>query len=194
MIPIIEKIGSIHNTTIVDGLSVLKSVYKTCKEMISDRGYTDIEETHDLENALEECLPVLRGYKISECIDIYFYNEERVGVKFIRNILESSTELNKIIIVSLDGPTAFTRKESEKNNIEFFLFKNLCVNITRHDIVPKHELALEVPWTEKELPKIYTNDFIVQYYNFPVNSIVKISRTFGCHEPSVFYRIVCESI
>ena len=36
---------------------------------------------------------------------------------------------------------------NHKDVLEFSLFKNLCVNITRHDIVPKHELALEVPWT-----------------------------------------------
>jgi len=187
-----DKVGLIHSTTKTVGLNVLEKVIKTCSEMLSDRGCTNIEITNDILESMEEVTQILKGRGAKQ-IDVFFYNEERVGVKFLRNLLEESS-IDLIIIVSLDGPTTFTKKEAENIPVQFFTFKDLCVNITKHRIVPKHELCTEqINWSVKELPKIPEFDPIVQYYNFPVGSIIKISRTFGSHEPTIYYRHVISS-
>ena len=130
-------------------------------------------------------------------VHIFFHNEERVGVKQLRAWADKAGE-DKIIIVSLDGPTAFTRKEAESGlpNVQFFTFQELCVNITRHALVPKHEkitpcqLPLEVSKSCAELPIIALNDKIVQYYAFQPGDILRITRTAGVQEPVYYYRIV----
>jgi len=110
---------------------------------------------------------------------------------------------NQIIIVSLEGPTAFTKKEAENNypNIQFFLFQQLCVNITKHALVPKHEclgptersnMKIRV-FHDEEWPKLYTSDPIAQYYNYKAGDLIKITRTVGYPEPVYFYRLVCSA-
>lgn len=189
---LLEKIGSIHSTCHIDGEMVLMRIIKNCKDMLTDRGCTRIEETGDIIESMEQNEPVLKG-RDGKKIDVYFYNEERVGVKIMRSLLEENT-VDKIIILSLDGPTTFTRKEAEGLPVQFFLLKDLFINITKHEIVPKHELCTEtLPWSNSELPKIFSSDPIIQYYDFPVGSILKISRTVGAHEPCVYYRLICSS-
>ncbi len=186
---LIEKIGSIHSTCLVDGHKILDNILKNCYQMLKDRGCSEVESTQNIVECMENVNPVLKGRGIKN-IDIYFSNEERVGVKYLRNILEETT-VDKIILCSLDGPTTFTKKESEVADVQFFFFKDLFVNITKHQIVPKHELCIDqIPYTKEELPKISITDPIVQYYDFPLNSIIKIHRTFGSHEPSVYYRLI----
>ena len=186
---LIEKIGSIHSTCLVDGYSILESVLKNCYQMLKDRGCSEIEQTNDILESMENIKPVLKG-RGSRSMDVYFSNEERVGVKYLRNIMEE-TSIDKIILCSLDGPTTFTKKEAENYDVQFFYFKDLFVNITKHKIVPKHELCVEsIPYSKEELPKIPLSDPIIQYYGFPIDSIVKLSSTFGSHEPSVYYRLI----
>lgn len=187
---LIEKIGSIHSTCLVDGNKILENILTTCTQMLQDRGCSEVEKTSNILECIENLQPVLKGRGVRS-IDIYFSNEERVGVKYLRNILESTT-VDKLILCSLDGPTTFTKKESELSDVQFFLLKDLYVNITRHKIVPKHELCVEpISYTTEEIPKISINDPIVQYYDFPLNSIIKIYRKFGSHEPTIYYRLIC---
>lgn len=89
--------------------------------------------------------------------------------------------------------------------IEHFFESKLFVNITQHRYVPKHEL-LNAEETEEfykqllirneyniqdKLPKLFTNDPICIYYSFPVNSIIRITRSIPIK--SISYRIVIQS-
>ena len=58
------------------------------------------------------------------------------------------------------------------------------VNKTRHHLVPKHERLTELPTglRAEHLPKLLDSDPIAQYYDFPIGSIVKITRVFGGHQ------------
>ena len=132
---------------------------------------------------------------------VFFHNEERVGVKYMRNLTEQHPN-HTIIIVSLEGPTSFTKREADHScpNIQFFLFKELCVNISRHCLVPKHEklskeavskLNYTISPSSNEWPKLYTTDKISQYYHYQTGDIIRITRTMGYPEPVYFYRLVC---
>ena len=186
---IVEKIGSIHSTCLIDGEKVLETILKNCEQMLLDRGCKRVEKCSNIVKCMENNTPVLKGRNCKK-IDVYFYNEERVGVKILRTLLDEST-MDKIIILSLEGPTTFTKKEAENLPVQFFLYKDLFVNITKHEIVPKHELCTDnLPYSNEELPKIFVSDPIIQYYDFPIGSVIKISRTLGAHEPSIYYRLI----
>tara|TARA_B100000945_G_scaffold274274_1_gene237607 strand:- start:1043 stop:1504 length:462 start_codon:yes stop_codon:yes gene_type:complete len=148
---------------------------------------------------MEKCESILYGENIQEnkSIVVFFHNDDRIGVKQLRNWSENYAD-SKIIIVSLEGPTAFTKREAEQNyfNIQFFTFKDLCSNITKHALVPKHEviqkenLKYKVK-SDEEWPKLYKNDPIAQYYDFQVGDLIKITRSYGYPETVLFYRLVC---
>lgn len=174
--------------------------------MLRDRGYTLINDCRtigDITYKMQENEHIISGEHSTEPdILIFFHNEERIGVKQMRAWNEKHTDKN-IIIVSLEGPTAFTRKEAEQyyQNIDFFSFRNLCVNITKHSLVPKHEklspeeiksLSINVT-NNDEWPKLYTNDVIAQYYNYKPGDLIRITRTIGYPEPVYFYRLVCST-
>ena len=128
---------------------------------------------------------------------MYFHNEDRVGVKHLRTWMENATN-DKVIIVSIDGPTSFTRRETDDkySNVSYFTFRDVCVNITRHKLVPKHQRvdACAVPnnVSLEHLPVLYTNDKVAQYYDFDSGDIIRITRTAGVQEPIYYYRIVRE--
>ena len=200
---ILNKIGQINNSATVCYSVVLERVMKTCIDMLKDRGFTVINDCRtigDITYKMQENEFIFSAEHFSEnSTFVYFHNEERIGVKQMRLWNENRPDSN-IIIVSLEGPTAFTKKEADQHysNIQFFSFKNLCVNITKHALVPKHEKltneekeSLKIEASSEDWPKLYRNDVISQYYNYKPGDIIKITRSIGYPEPVYFYRLVC---
>ena len=200
---ILNKIGQINNSATARYNVVLNSVLKTCIDMLRDRGYNlcnDCRTIGDITYKMQENEAIMFGEHTTEpTIFVFFHNEERIGVKQMRTWYENHIG-GDLIIVSLEGPTAFTKKEAEHNykNIQFFCYQNLCVNVTKHSLVPKHEKMtqqdieqLNIKITDdEEWPKLYTNDAISQYYNFKPGDLIKITRTIGYPEPIYYYRLV----
>lgn len=171
---------------------LLPKVKQTCIEMLEDRGYTIAEV-----NVNNPAIVATRGTdkEDDEECHVIIHDEARIGVKALRNVLLDLT--HRIIFVSSEGPTSFTRKECSDLRIEFWTFAQLMFNISRFAITPRH-CALsadeERTVTEKynaegnNWPKIYSTDPMCRYYNFPVGSLIRIERTF--YAPHVYYRRV----
>ncbi len=84
------------------------------------------------------------------------------------------------------------------NNVDFEIFSKdeLQINKTKHTLVPKHELATPKEIREllktaprNKLPVIFKNDPMCKFYNFPVDSILRITRKNGF----IAYRMVVNS-
>ena len=197
---LLNKIGQLNNTATSNYNLILERVLKTITEMLKDRGFVitnDCRTIGDIIYKMQENECILSGDGNDESIIVFFHDEERVGVKQLRTWNEKYPD-SSVMIVSLEGPTAFTKKEADGNypNVQFFTFKSLCVNITKHKLVPKHEKIDETTLDYKvsspeEWPKLYTNDTICQYYNFKPGEIIRITRTIGVPEPIFYYRRVC---
>lgn len=197
---LLAKIGRLNNTCQKSTQQTIILTLTTVIEMLKDRGYSNIKSCQTFDEIVQNMTDlryIVCGTMDKSFINVFFHNEERVGVRQLRQWVESSTA-DRIIVVSLDGPTAFTRKEAEQNykQVQFFTFRDLCVNITRHTLVPKHEridgakLPLGLTESKAELPILYTNDRIAQYYAFAPGDVVRITRTAGVQEPVYYYRIV----
>lgn len=164
----------------------------TCEEMLRDRGCLRIQKTDDIASAISQSSAVIKGTKNDdETIDIYISDDDKVGVKFARIVIEKS-QRNHIIVVSLEGATPFTRKECDGHSIQFMMAKDLCFNVTKHSLVPKHEVVEQPPGklSKDQLPRILDTDPIVQYYNWPIGTIVRVWRCYAGHEPIPYYRCV----
>lgn len=195
----LSRIGQLNNTAKKSTENVLLSTLRTTIEMLQDRGYNSIQACQSIDEIVENmtenrCIVCGNGRRT---IQVFFHNEDRVGVKQLRSWVET-TQADGVIIVSLEGPTAFTRREAEQNypHVQFFSFRELCVNITKHVLVPKHEkvsiddLPFELSKNCYEVPSLYSTDRVAQYYAFQTGDIIRITRTAGVQEPVFYYRIL----
>jgi DNA-directed RNA polymerases I, II, and III subunit RPABC1 len=84
-------------------------------------------------------------------------------------------------------------------HFEYFNLKELVVNITKHELVPKHQLigndeikALLQRYRVKltQLPKILVTDPVAKYYGLKRGAVVKILRISETAGVYVTYRFV----
>lgn len=87
----------------------------------------------------------------------------------------------------------------EKMHIETFKTSELIVDVTEHELVPKHEVLTpeqkrivlsRYNLKDNQLPRILIDDVIARYFGLARGQVVKIvraSETAGCY---VTYRIV----
>ena len=188
----------------------------TCEEMLRDRGCTRVERAADLAPCLAAATPpepALRGRGGARDFDVFLHGEDRVGVKYARAVIEHCAaggrdarergrdegrdarergrdEGRDAIIVSVEGPTPFTRRECEGERVQFLCARDVVVNVTRHALVPRHERVPRGPVDAAHLPRILETDRVVQYYGWPPGTVVRVWRCFGGHEPIPYFRVV----
>lgn len=152
--------------------------------MLQDRGEAVRPPPSPVEAILAQ-QPVLSG----DVTDVYFSPEDRVGVKFARTI--SANPERKVICISFDGPTPFTKRECD--GVQFFLAKSLYTNRMRHCLVPSHRKVSGEGLDVDHLPKILETDMVVQYHAWAVGTVVRIERVMGGGEPAPYFRVVSAS-
>jgi DNA-directed RNA polymerase subunit H (RpoH/RPB5) len=186
--------SDLHRAVNSDKWDTVERILTTCKEMLQDRGCERVVQTDDLLQAVQEMTPVVSG-RGGEQIDVYMSSEERVGVKYARTVLDRcEAEGVRCIVISPEGATPFTRKECDGKSIQFFSARNVCFNVTHHALVPKHERVDPPSEGTAHLPRILETDSVIQYYGWPVGSVVRVLRVFGGHEPVPFLRVVSAAI
>ena len=182
---LVSRLGTLHHSLHNDGAHMLERILTTAETMLADRGCAGVTRTAHALQTIEEGLPVLSSAEQ----DLYVHVEDKVGVKFARCVLERG---RKAVIVSVDGPTTFTKKECEGRAVQFMRARTLLENVTRHCLVPAHERITSLPdgLEPAQLPKLLDTAPIAQYHAWPVGTLVRITRVFGGHQPTPFYRVV----
>jgi DNA-directed RNA polymerase I, II, and III subunit RPABC1 len=173
----------------------MEKAYTTCKEMITQRGYTIVDQD-------EERILAIKPDNKQMCVFVspssYKFNVETIQ-EYIS--MMKKMDLTHSIIVSKDNATPIAKKiieESPNFNIELFNVDELQYNITTHYLVPKHELAFKKGTKEllqfkkkynnmtDNLPVILKSDPVARFYAFQKGDIIKITRPNGM----ITYRIV----
>lgn len=161
----------------------------TCAQMLADRGCTHV--TRFAPEAPDS--PLVVGTGGPRDFAVYLAQEERVGVRAARQLLEKhASDDVGLIVVSPDGPTPCARKELAGGRIQFFPARALVQNVTHHSLVPRHEAVPQPPMglDRNALPTILETDPVVQYHAWPVGTILRTERPFGGHELIPYYRVV----
>lgn len=196
-----DAFGRMHSTVrVLDGASLLQRIVGTLSEMLHDRGCAPVV-FHGI-SAVERDEPLFVGHREDRpTVVVYFATEERVGVKTARSLIEDARKRAadpEVVVVSLEGPTPYTKRELEGNaNVQFQMAKHLTANRARHRLVPPHRLVTPeeraaLGAADSELPRILDTDPVVQYYMFPVGSVVRIDRSCGS-EVRPYFRLVVAS-
>lgn len=193
---VLARFGNVHRTIHGDPDAVIRRILDTSEAMLWDRGATRVDRSPDpVEAMTDEDGLVMTGW-VEEVRrwDVYVHSEDRVGVKFARAVQEACDAAgSRGIVVSVEGPTPFTRRECG-GAIQFLNASEMCVNVTRHCLVPKHERveAADLPGGVEvgSLPRLFETDRVAQYYDWGPGTLVRITRLFGGSEPIPYYRVV----
>jgi DNA-directed RNA polymerases I, II, and III subunit RPABC1 len=192
-------------------ISRLFRIRRTILELLRDRGYLVLNNDQDMDqpreefasrfiagNGSRETLTMLRQKEDDPSDQIYvFFPEEAkgksVGVKPISAKAErmETDGINRAILVLQTGLTPHAKQAieslsaGEKFRMEVFFENELLVNITRHVLVPEHQvlslkekqaLLRRYKLKESQLPRIQRSDPIARYYGLTHGSVVKITR------------------
>tara|TARA_B100001094_G_scaffold332756_1_gene406309 strand:+ start:6837 stop:7370 length:534 start_codon:yes stop_codon:yes gene_type:complete len=170
---------------------------QTLNEMLYDRNFTEIFEFE--ENT--------EFYIIDNKLVIYVVQLPKIGINIVKT-LQTFLEENDLFHVMLlykDNITSFAKSglddlQNKNVIIECFHINELMYNVTKHSLVPKHELMSkdflktllkELKTTEKHLPKIKQCDPIARYYGANLGDLFKITRKSENSYETTYYRLVC---
>lgn len=122
---------------------------------------------------------------------VEFIPDPSIGVKqakaFVHRVKDGNYHTG--IMVCINAPTAASLKSfaavEKECTVEIFLEENLLVNITKHELVPKHVLLSKLEkkallqryrLKESQLPRIQKDDPVARYFGLKKGNVVKIIR------------------
>mmetsp|Transcript_22031 Transcript_22031/g.43306 ORF Transcript_22031/g.43306 Transcript_22031/m.43306 type:complete len:209 (-) Transcript_22031:96-722(-) len=138
-------------------------------------------------------------------IFVFFPEEEKVDVKSMSTYADQMQEqdVKRAILVVEKDISPFAKKALAEAAplfyIEVFKESELLVDITEHELVPKHEvlsddekrqLLIRYNLKDSQLPRMYTTDPITRYFGLRRGQVVKIIRSSETAGRYVTYRIV----
>jgi len=199
-----------------EALSRIFYLRKTLIAMMIDRGYLitntiqnqTFEQFKDDPDAKKrETLTMYLQKKDdpNEFIFIFFPDEAKVGVKTIKNYCEKMKDqgVQRALIVVQQALTSFARQAlmemAPKYKLEQFTETELLVNITEHQLVPKHnkltpderkQLLQRYKLTPAQLPRMQVSDPVARYFGLERGEVVKIVRASETAGRYVTYRLV----
>lgn len=185
----------------------------TVLEMLQDRGYV-VPDVH-FEFTFEEFLNIgfsdiyIPNKDESEYTYVHFSKQEKQltinNLKNIyANILEETDNIYvHVILILNDEPNSIVKtslKGADHSNIEYFLYNDLNINITKHAIMPRFEIVSDSDEikkiltrynaTKQQLPKFLATDPIPKYFNAKSGTIFRIAAKSATVGEAIRYRIV----
>ena len=190
----------------VHGDDVLTRCHNMALEMLQDRGCTVVDAcqtAQQLAARVDDCKPILRTdateASSAGATLVFVDADERVSIKLMRTLCEAHPH-ESILVVSVEGPTTFTKREmSDTHRVEFWLVRELLMNPTRHALVPRHTIMsdgqVQALCTARcirpgQFPKLLRTDIICRWHRFPKDGVVRIERTGIAHEEGDYFRRV----
>ncbi len=198
--------------------SKLFKVWKTLNKMMEDRGYSKNDNSNLKYDEFIAKLNINKKmYGIFAKVDpadpdniIRTYYEyipnPKINMENIKDFFElmKESKVNSGIIL-LSGKLSQQAKQklSEINTqlqVEMFSLNELVVNITEHELVPKHilltpeekkKLLERYRIKDSQLPKILSTDPVARYLGLTRGQVVKIVRVSETAGRYITYRITC---
>jgi DNA-directed RNA polymerase subunit H (RpoH/RPB5) len=180
------------------------SSYRTIVEMLEDRKALQPEELAYLQNFSDAELKILAN-KSTFNIDIgsklrIMYHLGKFKIGDLRKLIDD-THFDKYILVLMEKLTTPNVKNVQKiaKDIEIFYLKETVFNITKHILVPHHEVITDEEEIAKivemynvknkhQFPLLLRTDPISRYYGIKPGNLVRITRVSPSAGDVVVYR------
>jgi DNA-directed RNA polymerase I, II, and III subunit RPABC1 len=136
---------------------------------------------------------------------VFFPDDPKVTIKTVKIYCQRMQEesINRAIIVIQTNMTPSAKQALEdmapKYILERFMEQELMINITEHELVPKHavltdvekkELLLRYKLKDTQLPRIQKSDPVARYFGLARGQVFKIIRRSETAGRYVTYRMV----
>ena len=198
--------------------SKLFKVWKTLNKMMEDRGYEknpdanlkfdDFIHKFSQRDKFNGIFTKLNPDEPNSRFHTYFeyIPNQKLNMETVKNFFEIMKESqvdSGIIIISGKFSQQAKQKITEINSqiqVETFTLGELVVNITEHELVPKHillnkeekaNLLKRYKIKPHQLPKIYVTDPVARYHGLTRGDVVKIVRVSETAGKYITYRIAC---
>ena len=159
--------------------SRIDTAYSTCIEMFIQRGYSIIEKDDERILAVKEDGDQICAFINKLCCK---FNVER-----IQECISMMKDMNiwHGLIVYSDTVTPVAKKiveESQKMKIELFHERELQYNLTKHYLVPLHELKYKKDNPEakyfktNKYPIISQSDPVSRFYGWEIGDVIQVTR------------------
>lgn len=183
--------------------AIFKS-FKTIMEMLEDRGYdvggVSKDAGQELLNGFVSNNKILFEV-VLDTVKIVYCTSSKVKWADFKKHFEDSEPYNLYIVVIKDKMSQNNTKmlSALKLNIQVFDIKNLQYNVSRHVLVPKHELVTDEEEIKKlihnfnlkskfQLPLILKTDAMAKYLGLKNGDVVRITRVSPTAGEYVMYR------
>lgn len=186
------------------GRAIVTNCHKVVCQMMADRGLTVLQRAGtelELMAAIDAGKPTVRA--ASDPDDdphtLVFFDAERTGIGKVRSLRERYGGC-RILIVNVDGPTAFTKRDVAKDfDVEFWFISEVLFNRTRHELVPRHRrlsteeaarVARQRCILDHQWPMMLASDMQARWMLFRPGDVVEMARRGLAHESGLYYRKV----
>ncbi len=159
-----------------------------------------------------------RGFHLENIIDntffftnnsikvLAFFVKDKICIKKIKEIEQFiNTDIGYILLIYNNSITSFAKQAIKTDlecDVQLFTESELSFNVTKHFLVPKHEILSKnekIEFVKKNklkvtnIPRIFDNDPVIKYYYGKPGDLVKITRDSETNGCSIYYRIVYAS-
>ena len=190
----------------IDGDSCLLRCYTVLGEMLKYRGYEKVsflcsDYTSLLDFLNNEMVVAVASAGSREDKAVVFHTDVHVGIKALRSMLASESQRSsQRIIVSIDGPTSFARRDASAVGVEFLTYKQIFNDISSHRLVPPHR-RITCPDEQRAVahrycivapsqwPRFRMSDPMCIFGDFRAGDLIEIRRRCASGE-SLYYRMV----
>lgn len=167
-------------------------------EMLKDRGYELCEFDKQSE------INIIKDDKCNDVVVFHYTEDSKLGRKPLQTLF-CEYDYYHFIIIYVKQVTAFAKNYIDSFTdkfIELFGYHELSFNVSKHYLVPKHEIVTYQKYDilkafniqEKHLPYILKNDPMSKYIGAKVGDIIKITRKkYETAEKNVIYRLCVNS-
>lgn len=170
-------------------MSTEKTAYKTCMEMLEQRGFEIIVKEDSTLRALKPT---------GELIVVFFHNNSKLNKNDMGKYMTMMKDENckHSIIIYMNDITSMSSKsvdQSVEMKIELFTFEELQFNITKHCLQPSKFVKLSADENLQfkraygtKFPIMKSSDPISRFYDYDKGDVIEITHKSGL----VSHRIV----
>jgi DNA-directed RNA polymerase subunit H len=178
---------------------VVKS-YITLKEMLVDRSVNiDMLNTvSDTELNIMSKVNKIFSIQVNEKTKIVYYTNLKFKINDLKKYFVDDEHVMLVFKEKINNLNIKNLKEQTNVTIEIFMMKELQYNISRHVLVPKHEIVhdndeieslLDIYQLKKnQLPIILKTDPMARYLDVKAGEVVKVTRKSPSAGEAILYR------
>ena len=168
--------------------------------MLMDRGVNidNLDAISDAELRIMSKVNKIFSLQVNENLKIVYYTNNKFKILDLKKYFEDDGHIILVFKEKINNLNIKNLREQTNVYIEIFMLKELQFNISRHMLVPKHEIVHDeeeintlldtYQLKRNQLPILLKTDPMARYLDVKAGDIVKITRNSPSAGEAILYR------